>query len=366
MPIRDTWIRWIVPLPFMLFFLFFSQTKKTGIDLGSFVYPLAVLAISESIRYLVYQSHRWSRKKRLYLPRMMFLLLAGILCNTLILIAARGIKSLIQTGEIGLSRPVAATLSFNNVGLAYNTYSTAFVYGFIAFLFFLVVYEISYYFFKLRHTEKQRDKLANEKLQLELQQLKGIVNPHFLFNNLNSLSSLIADDPQQAEIFLDELTKVFRYLLRNNNTELISLREEMQFIRSYAHLLQTRYGRSLNLQVRLDEAALDGLLPPLTLQLLIENAVKHNKMSKDAPLQVELFNEGNNTLVLRNNLAVKEKSVESTGIGLQSINGRYGLLHHKGLQIAKTDSYFIVRIPLVTPETAPVVPALSNATVSAV
>lgn len=333
--------------------------------LASFVYPLTTIAISEVTRFWVYRSHRWPRKGITRLPRVLLVLLVGIFSNALILLAARCVKSLLATGELGLSRPVASKLSFNNIGLTQNAYSTALTYGFISFAICMVVYEIAYHFFKLRHTEKQRDKLANEKLQLELQQLKGIVNPHFLFNNLNSLSSLIADDPQQAEIFLDELTKVFRYLLRNNNTELISLREEMHFIRSYAHLLQTRYGRSLNLQVRLEEAALDGLLPPLTLQLLIENAVKHNKMSKDTPLQVELFNEGNSTLVLRNNLAVKEKSVESTGIGLQSINGRYGLLHHKGLQIAKTDSYFIVRIPLVAPETAPVVPALSDAAVSA-
>lgn len=352
-PVRDTWIRWLLPAPMMIFFLFFSNAQKGTPGVASLIYPVAVLAISECTRLLVYKSHQWSRKALLHLPRFLVVLVAGTLLNTAILVVARCTKSLIQTGELGFDRPVASTLSFNNVGLTYDTLSTAFVYGLLAHLLCVIVYEIAYYFFKLRHTERQRDKLANEKLQLELQQLKGIVNPHFLFNNLNSLSSLIADDPQQAEIFLDELTKVFRYLLRNNNTELISLREEMEFIHSYAHLLQMRYGRSLKLQINLDEQAQEHRLPPLTLQLLIENAVKHNKMSKDTPLQVELFNEGDSVLVLRNNLSVKDKSVESTGIGLQSINGRYSLLNHDGLVISKTESHFIVRIPLIEPELTP-------------
>jgi hypothetical protein len=349
-PLRDTWLRWLVPAPAFLFFLYASFAEGASLGFTGMIYPLSIIAICEGSRQLVYRSYNWKKTGIAAAPRMLLLLPAGVLFSTLVLFAARTLRSLLLFGDLGLSRPIAGRFSFNNTLLTTNVYSAALVYGAMGFLACLIVYEIAYHFFKLRFTEKQRDKLANEKLQLELQQLKGIVNPHFLFNNLNSLSSLIADDPQQAEVFLDELTKVFRYLLRNNNTELISLREEMQFIHSYAHLLQTRYGRSLHLKIRLDEEAQEYRLPPLTLQLLIENAVKHNKMSKDTPLQVELFNEGNAMLVLRNNLAIKERSVESTGIGLQSINGRYSLLNHTGVAISKTESHFIVRIPLMEPE----------------
>ncbi len=270
--------------------------------------------------------------------------------NACILLLAKALRNLLLMGKLGFDQPISGNVSFNNILLTADVFSAALVYGGLAFVFMLFVFEVAFHFAKLRYTEKQRDKLANEKLQLELQQLKGIVNPHFLFNNLNSLSSLITENPQQAEVFLDELTKVFRYLLRNNNTELITLREELVFIQSYTHLLHTRYGKSLNLHIGVQEEAAQNLLPPLTLQLLIENVVKHNKMNKSLPLQVTLVNEGPQALVLTNTLVAKEKAVESTGVGLNSINGRYALLQHKGLSIYQTENSFAVHIPLIAAE----------------
>jgi two-component system LytT family sensor kinase len=198
----------------------------------------------------------------------------------------------------------------------------------------------------VRFIQKQNDRLEKQKLQAELQQLKGIVNPHFLFNNLNSLSSLISENPPQAEAFLDELTKVFRYLLRNNNAEVTTVAEELQFISSYYHLLQTRHGRSISLDVDVPEHAEQHLLPPMTLQLLVENAVKHNRLQKDLPLEISIYHK-DSSLIVRNNIRKREKAVESTGIGLHSINSRFKLLQHPGLTITQDDKFFSVMIPLI-------------------
>ena len=211
----------------------------------------------------------------------------------------------------------------------------------------LAIYEVAYHFALLRHTERERDRLEKEKLQAELQQLKGIVNPHFLFNNLNSLSSLISENPVQAEEFLDELTKVFRYLLRNNETELTTLAQELEFMASYYHLLQTRYGKAVSLQVKIDLGFQSFLLPPLTLQLLVENAVKHNRIDKEHPLAIELFSEGDHKLVVRNNISLKKQTVESTGIGLRSIHSRYRILGEESPVIRKDEDYFAVIISLI-------------------
>jgi LytS/YehU family sensor histidine kinase len=171
-----------------------------------------------------------------------------------------------------------------------------------------------------------------------------------LFNNLNSLSSLIAEDPAQAEAFLDELTKVFRYLLRNNQAELTTLGQELQFIQSYYHLLQTRYGAGISMEVQIEKKYEAWKIPPLTLQLLVENAVKHNTLQKENPLHILLCAAEGNKLMVRNTLYRRATTVESTGIGLQNINARYKILNLPQVQIEKTDTHFTVIIPLIEPD----------------
>lgn len=134
--------------------------------------------------------------------------------------------------------------------------------------------EAVYHFNRLLKSEKEAEALKKENLQTQLESLKQQVNPHFLFNSLNTLSYLIGEDTEKAEDFLNELCKVYRYLLRSNEHELTDLKTELQFIRSYFHLLKTRYGDNLRLTVAIEPPYETYLLPSLTLQLLIENAVK--------------------------------------------------------------------------------------------
>jgi LytS/YehU family sensor histidine kinase len=195
------------------------------------------------------------------------------------------------------------------------------------------------------------EQLKRENLQTQLDSLKAQVNPHFLFNSLNSLSSLISEDSVQAEKFLDELSKVYRYLLRNNEDDLTTLAEELQFIQSYYHLLKTRYGESLHVQMLIDEKYLEYRLPPLTLQMLVENAVKHNRMMKERPLKIVLKSAGDK-LVVANNLQRKVRQVSSNKVGLGNIAKKYKLLGQEDILVKENETEFAVVIPLITPPPA--------------
>ena len=142
--------------------------------------------------------------------------------------------------------------------------------------------------------------------QGRLQGLKSQVNPHFLFNSLNSLSSLISEDEEQAEKFLDEMSKVYRYMLRNDEEQLVTLDTELKFVASYTYLLKARYGDGLQVQVDIDESDREKVLPPLSLQTIIENAITQNTISKACPLQISISARGNGSLDVINNLQPKQ------------------------------------------------------------
>ncbi|WP_153796691.1 sensor histidine kinase [Foetidibacter luteolus] len=279
--------------------------------------------------------------------RLLVLIPVGLLYTTIVIAAGTAIRTLLLSDSLYLTLHVDTGLKVNNNAISLGLWGYAFFISVFIFFFFLVVYDIFYHYARLRHAEKENELLEKEKLRAELNQLKGVVNPHFLFNNLNSLSSLIAESPPQAELFLDELTKVFRYLLRNNQTELASLAQELDFIQSYYHMLRIRYGMGININFQVSEQCRQLMLPPLTLQLLVENAVKHNRVHKDNPLMIELSDAGGQTLVVRNNVSKKEGRVESTGIGLQTINARYKMLGRAGITVQHTEHFFEVTIPLI-------------------
>ena len=208
------------------------------------------------------------------------------------------------------------------------------------------IYEGSYFFSKWRTVELEAEMLKKENLQSQFESLKQQVNPHFLFNSLNTLSSLIRKDADRAELFLDELSKVYRYLLRNNEGELIGLGTELQFIRSFFHLMKTRYGEALQMEIDIAEPCKSLLLPPLTLQLLVENAIKHNRIDRQHPLLITLETGPDCRLRVRNNLQRKVLNLPSSRIGLGNISARYKLLGQEEISIRETDTDFTVTIPL--------------------
>ncbi len=202
---------------------------------------------------------------------------------------------------------------------------------------------------KWRSLVDEAEQLKKENLQSQLEGLKGQVNPHFLFNSLNSLSSLISEDPIKAEKFLDEMSKVYRYLLRTNEDGLTTLDTELQFIHSYFHLLKTRYGDGLELEIRVTDRSLAYLIPPLTLQMLVENAVKHNMILRDSPLRIMILTTNSNKLVVSNNLQRKDRMVYSTKVGLHNIHNKYRLMKQEEIMIRDDGKEFSVVVPLIQP-----------------
>lgn len=207
------------------------------------------------------------------------------------------------------------------------------------------IYEIVYFMNELRHSVEEKEMLKRESLSAQLNALRTQVNPHFLFNNLNTLSAIITEDPPLAVDFVQQLSKVYRHILEVKDEKSISLKDELAVLKAYAFLLKTRFGHNLDIDIDVADEKMQKRIVPLSLQLLMENAIKHNIVSADKPLKIEVFAE-NGSLVVRNNLQRKNQLHESTGIGLENIRNRYKLLSDKIVTVTENGNVFTVSIPL--------------------
>lgn len=201
---------------------------------------------------------------------------------------------------------------------------------------------------ELTRANTQLLKLQKENLQSQFDVLKQQVNPHFLFNSLNVLTSLIRVEPGLAEKFTEHLAKVYRYVLENKDNELVTLSTEMSFLDAYIFLINIRFMDKVLVNICIPEGRKNHRIIPLALQLLIENAIKHNAMSKKSPLVIDIFIDKNSYLNVVNNLQEREAHMASTGVGLKNIQNRYRLLNNTVPTFEKTEAHFIARIPLVT------------------
>jgi len=192
----------------------------------------------------------------------------------------------------------------------------------------------------------QQEELKRAHLALQYQTLKDQVRPHFLFNSLSSLVTLINTDPEKATLFVHRLSDVYRYVLEQRENELVPLDEELKFLKDYIYLQQIRFGKNLKVQYKLDlEAKL--MVIPLSLQLLVENAIKHNEISDQSPLTVEILSTGQNHIIIKNNLQKKEVPEESLGMGIENLRKRIEIFSSEPLQIFEESGAFIVRIPTI-------------------
>ena len=176
--------------------------------------------------------------------------------------------------------------------------------------------------------------------------LKSQLNPHMLFNSLNTLRSLIRETPDKAQDYLQELSRVLRYTLQENESQCVTLGEEMEFVRAYIFLLKMRYEDNLSFDIRADAGTESSQLPPMSVQLLIENAVKHNEISNRHPLTIYIQAEGN-CLTVRNSLQPKLTASTGTRIGLANLAKRYQLLFKQEIVVREENDTFIVTIPLI-------------------
>ncbi|MGN6491240.1 MAG: sensor histidine kinase [Agriterribacter sp.] len=219
--------------------------------------------------------------------------------------------------------------------------------GFSVNLIFETLFEADYVLAKYKESVEEENIMRELSIRQEFDMLKSQVNPHFLFNCFNTLSSLISEDKEKAEVFLNELSKVYRYLLRNNEDGVSTLENEIKFIESYYKLLQTRHGDAIQLNVEIDKRYEPYLLPSLSLQLLVENVVKHNSLSKNYPLVIDIFTVAGNKLIVNNNLRRRVKKISGTRVGLENIKAKYHLLGKKGFQVIEDEKNFTVVLPLI-------------------
>lgn len=201
---------------------------------------------------------------------------------------------------------------------------------------------------ELKKTSKKEvveQKLIARSANAQFESLKNQLDPHFLFNSLNVLSSLIDENPKQAQKFTASMSKIYRYVLEQKDKELVTVEDEIEFAKTYCELLKTRFEDSVDFEFNINSEDLKQFVVPLSLQLLLENCIKHNFATSSKPLIIKVFSE-NDTLCIENNLQVREQMKESAGIGLANIVQRYSLLTKRNVFIEKSDDYFKVKLPM--------------------
>lgn len=243
-------------------------------------------------------------------------------------------------------------LSLWGFAMSADSVRFALILGFCVNLIFETLYEADFVFERYKETVEEKRSMQQLSLMNEFDSLKNQVNPHFLFNCFNTLSSLIAEDRKKAERFLNELSKVYRYLLRSNEDGLSTVENEIRFIKSYYQLLQTRHGEAVQLHIEIDKRYDQYLLPSLSLQLLVENVVKHNVLSKNKPLVIDIFTPAGNKLVVNNNLQRRSVKAPSNKVGLENIKAKYQLLGQQGFQVMEDGKNFTVVLPLIWSNTS--------------
>ncbi len=239
------------------------------------------------------------------------------------------------------------TLNILGYKLNYDDLKQGLLVGFCVNLIFETLYEADYVLEKYKESVEEKQNIRQLSIHQEFDSLKSQVNPHFLFNCFNTLSSLISEDRKKAEKFLNELSKVYRYLLRNNEDGLSTVENEIRFIRSYYQLLQTRHGEAVQVNIEIDKRYEPYLLPSLSLQLLVENVVKHNALSKNKPLVIDIFTTAGNKMVVNNNLQRRTIKAPSNKVGLENIKAKYSLLKQDGFQVMEDEKNFTVVLPLI-------------------
>ena len=220
-----------------------------------------------------------------------------------------------------------------------------FTFSFIACMTFVLVIEAFVIFNEGQMLKAKNEKLIRENLESRYEVLKNQINPHFLFNNLNVLSSIVYQDPKLADKFIVEFSNIYRYILEMQNEVVVSFRQELEFLDSYIYLLKQRFHEGIIIKRQMSDINLEHKVPPLTLQLLMENVVKHNVISTDHPLTV-YFIENDETFMVKNKIALRNQSKTQSGLGLKNISERYSMLTNRSVTVAETHDYFSVTIPL--------------------
>ena len=214
----------------------------------------------------------------------------------------------------------------------------------------MAIYEAIYFFVLLKKSVREEERAKQATIQAELDTLRNQVQPHFLFNSLNTLRDIIDQNPKEdAKHFVDRLSEIYRFLLESGNKNLIALKEELKFAKAYMHIQSERFGENLKVywDVPLQE---DKLIASMSLQLLLENAIKHNIVSRSMPLEISVTI-ANDCIVVTNNIQRKSTQLPSTKMGLKNIKKRYAAITDRSVAIVNDGHQFSIAIPLLNVST---------------
>ena len=229
----------------------------------------------------------------------------------------------------------------------YSEHAEFIPFNFVAALVISLSYEAFYFFDKWKEQFRLNEQLKNQQIKTQYEVLQNQMSPHFLFNSLNTLATIIPEDSDAAVSFTEKLSEVYRYILNNKERELVSLAEEISFVKSYLFLLRMRYPDNLTFDFNIEDKYGSMTIPPLTLQMLVENAIKHNIISKTKPLHIDIYIENGQSVIVKNNLQKKETADVSTKTGLENIRKRYRILGQKEIDIITSATNFMVAVPLI-------------------
>lgn len=233
------------------------------------------------------------------------------------------------------------TVEFYPAGIRLNLVMAALI---SLFIYYFVERERGKY--QLQKEISNAEKLRSENFQAQLETIKSQIDPHFLFNSLNVLNSLVHKNPDKATEFLGQLSRVYRIILDSGRKTVIPLKAEIDLVKAYAFLMTTRFGSSLRFEINLPVELNEIKIPPASLQMLVENAIKHNSFTKEEPLEIRIFINGED-LVVENSIKPKIETEESSKVGLDNIISRFKLLSDREVRIESTDEKFIVRLPII-------------------
>ena len=210
----------------------------------------------------------------------------------------------------------------------------------------MTILEAWIFYIQSKRSEQKARNLQQELSQIKYEVLKSQINPHFMFNSLNVLSGMIKKDTGKAQQFIDEFSQIYRYVLETIEQPVATLEKELDFMRSYLFLQQIRYGEDLSYSVSIKAHLLNMVLPPLSLQIVLENAIKHNIINQTEPLRIDVYSM-DNYLIIRNNLQPKMSMSRSTGLGLKNLTKRYAMISPEEPVFSIETNYYIAKLPLI-------------------
>lgn len=340
-------------------YLQFNDTHffSVGIFLSAIFFPILFMGVTVTeyldqplyyiIKGFVYSSSMWFLLRyELIFLRKKFPKISQTLKRNIYL----ALYGLLITGVICTVMGFLSAFIFDKLGVTIK--GTGFnalyiVYAYMLSLSIFAVYEAVYFAGKYKRAVEERERLKTMHVQTELENLRNQINPHFLFNSLNTLMNLIPKDPDRAMSYLNKLSKFYRYSVNKKDDTAVSINREVKNAKIYADLLHERFGNSIEIEFKghMPESA---KILPMTLQLLIENAVKHNIVSKSKPLKIEIYPDMNGEYIfVKNNLQKKIQAVSSTGMGLRNIKDRFTYMTDKKVRVNESAESFEVAIPII-------------------